>query len=59
MNSLIEQELATAVRVEYNESTNEVYLVFLVTDEKFRQQIIKDWMQDLDVKLLGRKIVKI
>lgn len=50
--------LAKAVRVEYDSDTDSLFLVFEVVDERFKQQVRKDWTQDIDVKLIGRNLVK-
>ena len=49
--------MATAVRVELNQQTDELYLVFKIVDEAFRQEVKRDWTQDLEVKLLGKDLV--
>lgn len=48
--------VATAVRVEYKEDSDTMYLVFEITDEKFKQKIKKDWTQDIDLKLDGKTL---
>lgn len=59
MNSkALNHTVATAVRVEHNLFTDKIYLVFEIVDEGFRQRIKKDWMQDIDVRLVGRDLVE-
>jgi hypothetical protein len=48
-------EVATAVRVESENKTGKIYIVFEITDEKFRHQIKTDWMQDIDLKIIDVK----
>lgn len=50
--------IAQAVRVEHDTFKHEVYLVFHVIDEQFKQEILKDWTQDLQVKLLGKNLIR-
>lgn len=50
--------VATAVRVERDERTDDLYLVFRVTSESFKQRIINDWMQDIEVKLIGKDLTE-
>lgn len=50
--------IAKAVRVEHDPATDKIYLVFEVVDEGFRQRVKKNWMQDIDVKLVGRDLVE-
>lgn len=53
-----EHSIAEAVRVEYNEDSGALYIVFHVTDEEFKNQIRKDWMKDIELKIFGRKLFK-
>lgn len=57
-NKSLNYTLAKAVRVEYNSDNDSLFLVFEIVDEKFKQQVKKDWMQDIDVKLVGKNLVK-
>jgi hypothetical protein len=49
-----EQLLAEAVRIEYNENTGELFLVFKVVDEKFKQLVKQDWAKDIELKLINK-----
>lgn len=50
--------IAQAVRIEQDTFKHEVYLVFQIIDEEFKQDVLKNWTQDLDVKLFGKNLVK-
>ena len=50
--------IAKAVRVEHDPNNDKIYLVFEIVDEGFRQRVKRDWMQDIDVKLVGRNLVE-
>ncbi len=50
--------VAKAVRVEYDSKSDSIFLVFEVTDERLKQQVKKDWMQDIELVLIGRNLVK-
>lgn len=50
--------IAKAIRVEHDVYTDKIYLVFEIVDEGFRQRVKKNWMQDIDVKLVGRDLVE-
>lgn len=50
--------VAEAVRIEYEEKTGKLYIVFEVKDEKYKQDIKKNWTQDIEYKLVGRFLVK-
>jgi hypothetical protein len=49
--------VARAVRVEHDLSNDTIYLVFEVVDEKLKQQIKLDWMQDIELKLIGKELI--
>jgi len=50
--------IAKVTRIEHNSDTDKIYLVFEIVDERFKQRVKKDWMQDVDVKLVGRDLVE-
>jgi hypothetical protein len=52
-----DQIVAEAVRIEYDEETGKLYLVFEVKNEKFKQDIKKNWTQDIEYKLVGKNLV--
>lgn len=51
------QELAECIRIEYNEESGELYLVFKATDPKFKKDILKNWTQDIDLILKNKKLI--
>lgn len=48
------REVAEAVRVEYNKHNDDVFLVFKITDERFKKRIKDDWTQDIDLKIIDK-----
>lgn len=50
--------IAKVVRVEHDPETDKIYLVFQIVDEGFKRRVKKDWMQDIDVKLIGKNLVE-
>ena len=50
--------IARVVRIEHDPTNDKIYLVFEIVDEGFRQRVKRDWMQDIDVKLVGRNLVE-
>lgn len=50
--------IAKAVRVECDTETDTVYLVFEITDERFKQDVKRNWMQDIEVKVVGKNLVR-
>jgi hypothetical protein len=53
-----EEILAEAVRIEYEEKTGKLYLVFEVINEKLKQDIIRDWTKDIEFRLKDKQLVK-
>lgn len=49
--------VAEAVRIEYDEKSGAVYLVFELTDEDFKKRIKEDWTTDIEVELDGKKLI--
>jgi hypothetical protein len=52
------QTVANAVRIEFNPKTDELYIVFQVVDEQFKNKIKDNWMQDIELKLIGRSLAE-
>jgi len=50
--------LAKAIRVEIDHKTDSIFLVFEVVDEQFKKSIKEDWMQDIELKLIERNLVR-
>ncbi len=58
INKNIENEIvAEAIRVEIDSDKNEVYIVFQIFDETLKSRIKKDWTQDIEFKLIGKKLI--
>lgn len=53
----IDHTVATVVRIEHNENTDELFLVFQIVDEGFKKRIKKNWMEEVPVKLIGKNLV--
>ncbi len=50
--------LAEAVRLEYENKTGELFIVFKVKDEKFKQDIKTKWVNDIEYKLIDKLLVE-
>lgn len=50
--------VAEAIRIEYEEQTGKLYIVFEVKDEKYKQDIKKNWTKDIEYRLVDRMLVK-
>lgn len=52
-----EKLLAEAVRIEYEEKSGNLYIVFKVLDDKFKHDIKTEWTKDIEYKLINRSLV--
>lgn len=52
-----EEVIAEASRIEIEEKTGRVFIVFEVKSEKFKQDIIKKWTNDIEYKLVDKNLV--
>jgi len=50
--------VARAVRMEVDPITGDLYLVFRVIDEAFKQKIRENWEADVQLKVLGKDLIK-
>jgi hypothetical protein len=50
--------VAEAVRIEYEEKTGKLYIVFEVKDEKYKQDIRANWTKDIEYKLVDKFLVQ-
>lgn len=50
--------IARAVRMEIDPLTGDVYLVFKVIDEAFKKDVRENWEHDVELKILGRELIK-
>jgi hypothetical protein len=50
--------VAEAVRIEYEEKTGKLYIVFEVKDEKYKQDIKKNWTKDIEYRLVDRSLIE-
>lgn len=47
-----------AIRVEYSPDEGKLFLIFEITNEKYKQDIKKNWTKDIEFRLLERYLVK-
>ena len=53
-----EEVVGEATRIEYEEKTGKLFLVFEITNEKYKQDIKKNWTQDIEYRLVDKNLVK-
>lgn len=55
--SALYKVVAEAVRIEYDEKSGAVYLVFELTDEDFKKRIKENWVADIELELKDKKLI--
>ncbi len=53
-----EQVVGEAVRVEYEEKSGELYIVFKITDEQYKHTLKRDWTKDIEFRVIDKLLVK-
>jgi len=52
-----EEVIAEASRIEYEEKTGKLFIVFEVINEKLKQDIKKNWTKDIEYKIIDKCLV--
>lgn len=52
-----EEIVAEAIRIEVDEKTGRTFIVFEVKNEKFKQDIKKNWFKDIEYRLIGKSLI--
>jgi hypothetical protein len=52
-----EKTIAEAVRIEFEQKTGELFIVFKVLDGKFKEDIKNNWTKDIEYRLIDRSLV--
>ena len=53
-----EEIVGEAIRIEVDEATGKLFLVFEITNEKYKQDIKKNWYKDTEYKLVDKLLIK-
>lgn len=53
-----EQVIGEAVRVEFEDKTGKLFIVFEIKDEKHKLDIKKNWVNDIEFRLVDKLLVK-
>lgn len=53
-----EKVIAEAIRLEYDEVNDRLFIVFEVSDPKMKKEIKLNWCDDIEYKLIGKNLVK-
>ncbi|HWZ22488.1 MAG TPA: hypothetical protein VNW06_07515 [Cytophagaceae bacterium] len=52
-----EEIIGQAARIEYEEKTGKLFLVFEIVSERHKQDIRTNWVQDIEYKIIDKKLV--
>jgi len=53
-----EQIIGEATRMEYDNTTGKLFLVFEIVNEKMKQKLKDDWTQDIEFQLVMKESEK-
>jgi hypothetical protein len=54
---MLDEVVAEASRIEVDEKTGRMFLVFEVKSEKYKKQIKQNWTDDVEYRLIGTELV--
>jgi hypothetical protein len=54
-----EKVIAKISRVELDDKNDKVYIVFEVTDPSFKVRIKKNWIEDIEFKIINKELVEV
>lgn len=55
---MADQVVAEAVRIEYTEHDGKLFIVFEVKDEKYKQDIKKNWTKDIEFRIVDKLLIR-
>lgn len=55
MGNTVKEIVAKAVRLEHDHQTGQVFLVFEIIDERFKQRVKQNWLEDIELELVENK----
>lgn len=53
-----EEIVAVGVRMEIDDITDDVFIVFKITDPAFKQKIRENWLNNIELKVMGKNLIK-
>lgn len=55
---MLKEVIAEACRIEFEEKTGKLFIVFEVTNELHKQYIKKNWTSDIEFRLIDKSLIK-
>lgn len=53
-----EQVVGEAIRIEFEENTGRLFIVFEIKNEAYKQSLKKTWTDDIEFKIIDKLLVK-
>lgn len=50
--------IAICKRIEVDPGNGDLYIVFKIINERFKQEVREDWSRDIELYILGKGLVK-
>ena len=54
---MLKNVVAEAVRVEVEDNTGKVFIVFEITDPKLKKDIKTNWVEDIEFRIIDKSLV--
>ncbi len=54
---MLKNVVAEAVRVEIEDNTGKVFIVFEITDPKLKKDIKTNWVEDIEFRIIDKSLV--
>jgi len=55
---MLKEVVAEAVRIEVEEKTGKVFIVFEVKNEKLKKDIKTNWTKDIEYRIIDRSLIE-
>lgn len=55
---MLKEVVAEAVRIEVEEKTGKVFIVFEVKNEKLKKDIKTNWTEDIEYRIIDRSLIE-
>lgn len=55
---MLKEVVAEAIRIEVEEKSGKVFIVFEVKNEKLKKDIKTNWTKDIEYRIIDRSLVK-
>jgi hypothetical protein len=54
---MLKETVGEAIRIEFEEKTGKLCIVFEITNEKYKQDIRKNWTKDIEFRIVDKLLV--